>query len=57
MVSDPPQRFYMVGETFNWDDQGYLKSFVNPSTRLDGQFDFPERKAIVEKMRVDPLEL
>ena len=47
-LSDPPQRFYLVGETFNWDDQGYLKSFVSPSTRLDGQFDFPARKNIVQ---------
>lgn len=49
-LQDPPQRFYMVGETFDWDNQAYLRSFVEPATKLDGQFDFPARKAIVEKV-------
>jgi len=36
------QRFYMVGETFD-GDRGIIKSYVNPNTMLDGQFDFPLR--------------
>jgi glycosidase len=43
-----PQRFYMVGETYDFDDMGYIRSFVNPSTGLDGQFDFPLRYRIVD---------
>ncbi len=34
-------RFYMVGETFAYDNRELLRSFVNPATMLDGQFDFP----------------
>ena len=34
--------FYMVGETFD-GDRGIIKSYVNPGTMLDGQFDFPLR--------------
>ena len=47
---NPKQRFYMVGETFDFDDstndgngRDFIKSFVNPTTLLDGQFDFPLR--------------
>jgi glycosidase len=36
------QHVYLVGETFT-GDQGLIKSFINPSTMLDGQFDFPLR--------------
>ena len=36
------QKFYMVGETFD-GDRGIIKSYVNPNTMLDGQFDFPMR--------------
>jgi hypothetical protein len=41
-------RFYMVGETYDWDSQQTLKDFVDPSTTLDGQFDFPLRKRMCE---------
>jgi glycosidase len=34
-------RFYLVGETFDYFNRELLKSFVNPNTKLDGQFDFP----------------
>jgi len=34
-------RFYLVGETFSYDNRELLRSFVNPATMLDGQFDFP----------------
>lgn len=36
------QHPYLVGETFT-GDQGLIKSFVDPGTMLDGQFDFPLR--------------
>ena len=34
------QKFYMVGETFD-GDRVLIKSYVDPNTMLDGQFDFP----------------
>jgi glycosidase len=34
-------RFYLVGETFDYGNRQLLKSFINPKTMLDGQFDFP----------------
>jgi glycosidase len=34
-------RFYLVGETFDYGNRQLLKSFVDPKTMLDGQFDFP----------------
>jgi glycosidase len=40
------QPFYMVGETFD-GDKGLIKSYVNPDTMLDGQFDFPLRGSIL----------
>jgi glycosidase len=43
----PPQRFYMVGETYNFSDRGLIASFINPATMLDGQFDFPLRYQLV----------
>jgi glycosidase len=43
-------RFYMVGETFNYDDRGLLRSFVNPTTMLDGQFDFPFKARLCEAL-------
>jgi glycosidase len=38
--------FYMVGETYT-GDKGLIKSYVNPETMLDGQFDFPLRASAV----------
>ncbi|MEO8874381.1 MAG: alpha-amylase family glycosyl hydrolase, partial [Polyangiaceae bacterium] len=43
-----PQRYYMVGETFDYDNRDYIKSFIDPTSKLDGQFDFPLRKRVVE---------
>jgi glycosidase len=40
----------MVGETYDFDDMAYIRSFINPSTGLDGQFDFPLRYRIVQTM-------
>lgn len=48
-TQDPPQRFYMVGETFDYTVDN-LRYYVDPSTKLDGQFDFPARKELVEKL-------
>ncbi|MBK6462504.1 MAG: hypothetical protein IPF92_16050 [Myxococcales bacterium] len=44
----PPQRFYMVGETYDFGNRDVLKAYVDPGTKLDGQFDFPLRKNLVE---------
>jgi len=44
------QHFYMVGETYDFDDMAYIRSFINTSTGLDGQFDFPLRYRIVDAM-------
>lgn len=46
----PQQRFYMVGETYDFYNRDFIKSFVDPGTKLDGQFDFPLRKVVVESM-------
>ncbi len=52
---DLTQRFYMVGETFT-GDQGQIAYYVREDM-LDGQFDFPLRAQIVEKvlMRQGPM--
>jgi glycosidase len=39
-------RFYLVGETYTWHEYDVLGSFVDPDTKLDGQFDFPWRKEV-----------
>ncbi|MFO0586774.1 MAG: alpha-amylase family glycosyl hydrolase [Polyangiaceae bacterium] len=48
--------FYMVGETFT-GDVGLIASFIDPTTKLDGQFDFPLRVALAETvlMRKAPM--
>lgn len=43
-------RFYMVGETFAYDDRNLLRRFVDPSTMLDGQFDFPFKARACEAL-------
>jgi glycosidase len=43
-----PQRFYIVGETYDFTNRALLKKYVEPATKLDGQFDFPLRRNIVE---------
>jgi len=48
--TSPPQRFYMVGETYDFGNRDFIKSFVDPSTKLDGQFDFPLRLHIVQSV-------
>ncbi len=39
------QHIWLVGETFS-GDQTFVKSFVDPCTKLDGQFDFAERATL-----------
>ncbi|MBN1774214.1 MAG: DUF3459 domain-containing protein [Deltaproteobacteria bacterium] len=41
-------RFYLVGETFSYDDPGLIRTFVDPDTMLDGQFDFPLKARLCE---------
>ncbi len=50
------QHFYMVGETFT-GDKGTIAYYVNPSTMLDGQFDFPLRASLVSSVltRTSPM--
>jgi glycosidase len=43
------QRFYMVGETFD-GNRDLIKSYVDPDTMLDGQFDFPLRGQILSNV-------
>ena len=40
------QPFYMVGETFD-GNRDLIKSYVDPNTKLDGQFDFPLRAQVL----------
>ncbi len=47
---DPPQRFYMVGETYDFQNRALIASMINASTGLDGQFDFPLRLRLVEAL-------
>jgi len=44
----PQQRFYMVGETYDFGNRDVIKEYIDPSTKLDGQFDFPLRRHVVE---------
>lgn len=44
------QRFYMVGETYDFGNRDYLKSFIDPATKLDGQFDFPLRLKLLQSV-------
>ncbi len=46
-------RFYLVGETFAYDDRPLLKRFIDPSTMLDGQFDFPFKARLCEAVFTD----
>jgi glycosidase len=49
----PQQRFYLVGETYDFYDTVYIDSFVDPATKLDGQFDFPARRNLVDTMLLE----
>ncbi|MCC6875566.1 MAG: hypothetical protein IT378_14765 [Sandaracinaceae bacterium] len=41
-------RFYLVGETFAYDDRDLLRRYVDPAEQLDGQFDFPMKARLCE---------
>ena len=41
-------RFYLVGETFAYDDIPLLASYIDPERQLDGQFDFPMKARLCE---------
>lgn len=43
------KHFYMVGETYT-GDKGLIKYYVDPLTKLDGQFDFPFRAEICSRI-------
>ncbi|MCB9594495.1 MAG: hypothetical protein H6719_17315 [Sandaracinaceae bacterium] len=48
-ITDPVGgRFYLVGETFAYDDPDLLRRYVDPDTLLDGQFDFPMKARLCE---------
>jgi glycosidase len=53
----PRPRFYLVGETYDFGNRDYLKSFVDVRTKLDGQFDFPLRLKLLQSvvMRQTPM--
>lgn len=40
------EHFYMVGETFD-GNPAVIKEYIDPATKLDGQFDFPLRAKLV----------
>ena len=46
----PRPRIYFVGETYDFGNRDYLKSFVDPKTKLDGQFDFPLRLQLLQSV-------
>jgi glycosidase len=46
-LQTPKQRFYMVGETYDFGNRDFIKSFVDTQSKLDGQFDFPLRANVV----------
>ncbi len=54
-LQSPAQRFYMVGETYDFGNRDLLKQYIDVNTKLDGQFDFPLRKHVVEStlMRIE----
>jgi glycosidase len=49
-VGNRPQRFYLVGETYEFQNRALIKSMVDPTSQLDGQFDFPLRIRLVEAL-------
>jgi glycosidase len=53
----PRPRFYLVGETYDFGNRDYLKSFVDVKTKMDGQFDFPLRLKLLQSvvMRQTPM--
>lgn len=48
-VASDGRVFYLVGETYT-GDRDLIRSYVDPATKLDGQFDFPLRAEIVRML-------
>ncbi|HRI70944.1 MAG TPA: alpha-amylase family glycosyl hydrolase, partial [Polyangium sp.] len=48
-IETPTKHFYMVGETYT-GDRNLMKYYVDPLTKLDGQFDFAHRAEICSKI-------
>jgi glycosidase len=48
-LTPPGHPFYLIGETFS-ADQGLIRSYIDPANKLDGQFDFPLRAALVRNI-------
>jgi len=48
-VESGGSHFYMVGETYT-GNRDEIRQYVNPATLLDGQFDFPMRAVVVDKV-------
>lgn len=46
----PPQRFYMVGETYDFQNRALIASMIDSASKLDGQFDFPLRIRLIEAL-------
>ncbi|MBI2896854.1 MAG: hypothetical protein HYY06_25070 [Deltaproteobacteria bacterium] len=53
-VETDDRHFYMIGETFT-GDRDLMRRYVDPATKLDGQFDFPLRAQVARTilMRLD----
>ncbi|MFT4702999.1 MAG: glycosidase [Bradymonadia bacterium] len=49
-IAEDDERFYLVGETFAYDDADLIRSFIDPDTMLDGQFDFPFKARVCEAL-------
>ncbi len=48
-IPNPPgNRFYLVGETFSYDNAQELKNLIEPETMLDGQLDFPTKARLCD---------
>ena len=47
--SKTKQHIYLVGETYT-GDKGLIKTFIDPCTKLDGQFDFPLRIQLLQNV-------
>lgn len=45
---DTGNKFYLVGETFDYGNRDNIKKFIDPQTMLDGQFDFPFKQKLCE---------
>ncbi|MCX6129525.1 MAG: alpha-amylase family glycosyl hydrolase, partial [Proteobacteria bacterium] len=43
-------RFYLVGEVFDYMNKDKLKKYIDPEIMLDGQFDFPFKKSACEAL-------